>query len=486
MRYEKTTAYKNLFMAFFRDLRQSTMIRFASFALLMIFFFGLPAALVAAPVLKPVPFDILSDQESFTEEIWNRKDDILRGVEYSLSFLRTRQANKVYKRLEENGISRARVIWSLKRFRQLLENCSSSGIFHFYLSREFCLYRSVGWDGHGTIRFTGYFQPTYQASRLATEEYRYPIYRLPPDFKSWPKPHYARVALESYDGTGNFDGPLRGLELAWLKSRYEAFMIHVQGSAILEFEDGSQMPVGYAGNTNYRFVGFIKKCLVNKNKKISVEKFFRENPSELDRCLARNNRFIFFQENPTQDAIGSLGVPVIAECSIATDKKKMPAGALSLIRTPMPYFGPDGRLKLQKASRIVLDQDTGGAIKGPGRVDIFMGTGSEAGQKATSIFSKGELYYIVLNENYLQGFSRVDYLTLPNEPSSSGYYTPFGFEPIQKNTLDGTYPACQELAWNENKQSCFPYPWQYLSKLGEWRLNLFPEFVNRSLSSNFP
>jgi membrane-bound lytic murein transglycosylase A len=204
--------------------------------------------------------------------------------------------------------------------------------------------------------------------------------------------------LEGYDGRGNPGGLLAGYELAWLKNRYQAFMIHVQGSAILQLQDGTQMAVGYAANTDHGFVGFTKECLKHKPRSLSVKDYFINNPKQLDRCLAKNNRFIFFKQNPTPYPIGSLGVPVIPECSIATDKKVMPPGALSLIRAQIPYLGSDGSVKLQRTSRFVLDQDTGGAIKGPGRVDIFMGTGDVAARKAHHVYSNGELYYLILRD----------------------------------------------------------------------------------------
>ena len=97
---------------------------------------------------------------------------------------------------------------------------------------------------------------------------------------------------------------------------------------------------------------------------------------------------------------GSLGVPVVPECSIATDKGIMPPAAFGLIRARMPYQKKDGSFGLRPASRIVLDHDTGGAIKGPGRADIFMGTGPEAGKKARTVYYDGELYYFLLKDNW--------------------------------------------------------------------------------------
>ncbi|MDP8962990.1 MAG: MltA domain-containing protein, partial [Cyanobacteriota bacterium] len=124
--------------------------------------------------------------------------------------------------------------------------------------------------------------------------------------------------------------------------------------------------------------------------------YFRASPAELDRYLPRNPRFVFFKETYGAPAMGSIGVPVTAERSIATDKSLMPPGALALINTPIPYPNAAGQLESRMVNRYVLDQDTGGAIQGAGRVDIFMGTGPRAGDRAGLITGTGELYYLLL------------------------------------------------------------------------------------------
>jgi membrane-bound lytic murein transglycosylase A len=162
------------------------------------------------------------------------------------------------------------------------------------------------------------------------------------------------------------------------------------------------MTIGVAGKTNYPYVS-IGRELVNDGKfplealtLPIVINYFRTNPAERDRYLPRNQRFVFFQETYGAPATGSLGVPVTPERSIATDKSLMPPGALALIAAPIPYPNEAGELKSRMVNRYVLDQDTGGAILGAGRVDIFMGTGARAGDRAGLISGTGELYYLLL------------------------------------------------------------------------------------------
>lgn len=194
------------------------------------------------------------------------------------------------------------------------------------------------------------------------------------------------------------------MELVWLPDRLEAYLVHVQGSAQLELTDSSTMAIGYAGRTDYPYVSLGRE-LVNDGKfrleDLSlpvVIQYFRDHPAALDRYIPRNNRFVFFEETTRLSAIGSLGIPVTAARSIATDKSLMPPGALALIQTQIPYPNANGDLIPQFVSRYVLDQDTGGAIRGAGRVDIFMGTGDAAGDQAGRINHSGQLYYLLLNE----------------------------------------------------------------------------------------
>jgi membrane-bound lytic murein transglycosylase A len=124
--------------------------------------------------------------------------------------------------------------------------------------------------------------------------------------------------------------------------------------------------------------------------------FFEANPEALDDYIPKNQRFIFFRETSGGSPRGNLSVPVTAGVSIATDKELMPPGAMALIQVPLPQRQITGEWSSQPTSRLVLDQDTGGAIIGPGRVDLFVGSGAEAGELAGRINTTGRLYYLLL------------------------------------------------------------------------------------------
>jgi membrane-bound lytic murein transglycosylase A len=354
------------------------------------------AALPVTVPLTPVPVEQgwVDTRVGFDREVWDHRELFLKGMSDNLRYLESASAEAAYEKLKLGGLSRELIAQSLVRFKEILSSAESFDQFHQAVQDEFMLYRSEGRDGRGTVKFTGYFQPTYRASRRRTMEYQFPLYGMPANFSQWKAPHPTRVQLEGYDGKS---GLMRGHEVAWLRSRYEVFMVQIQGSALLRMTDGTEQAVGFAAGTNYPFRGVSKSFL--EERRISwneLRTYFASHPEELNRVMARNNRVIFFSLRPHPLPIGSLGVPVLPERAIATDKQVLPPGALGLISTRMPVVSRGGQMRITRASRIVLDQDTGKAITGAGRVDIFMGTGPEAQQKASSVFADGELYYLVL------------------------------------------------------------------------------------------
>ncbi|MEL7504380.1 MAG: MltA domain-containing protein [Cyanobacteria bacterium J06554_6] len=372
--------------------------------------------LLDAPTVDPVqvlePLDcILTAAASnpavrlgYDADFGEDRQALLQAIDHSLSYLNSEKAAEDYAEVEVPAFSRDRVRRSLVRFRQLVAQSHSAAELQTAVAAEFAFYRSVGNDGEGTVAFTGYFEPTYAASRVRTDEYRYPLYAEPADLDSWAEPHPTRAELEGTDGLQGVDGPLQGLELVWLRDRLEAFLVQVQGSARLQMTDGSIVSVGYAGRTNYDYTS-IGRALIDDGIVAEADlslpvllDYFQENPIALDEYLPRNDRFVFFKVTDGGPPTGNLSVPVTAGRSIATDKSIMPPGALAIIALEMPERDVTGEWGTVPMSRYVLDQDTGGAIRGAGRVDIFVGTGTAAGEQAGLINTTGELYYLLLRE----------------------------------------------------------------------------------------
>lgn len=327
---------------------------------------------------------------------------LLASIDNSLRYLQTPTAARIYANYPIKEITLDRVRLSVQRFRQLVVKSKNPNQLQAAVRREFDFYQSVGNDGRGTVKFTAYYTPVYRASRTRTDEYKYPLYALPPDLNQWPKPHPTRLDLEGADGLLGDKSRLRGSELFWFRNRFDAYMIHIQGSAQLLLADGSRTGVGYAGATDYPWTSIGRELL--KDGKVSrdeltmpgIIRFFNRNPEEMNNYLPRWERFIFFRDKSDEPPRGSTGVPVTAERSIATDKSLMPPGALALVNTRLPYLTGNGSLEYRRTSRYVMDQDTGSAIRGPGRVDYYMGTGDVAGDRAGVTGGNGELYYLLL------------------------------------------------------------------------------------------
>ncbi len=350
------------------------------------------------PVIEESPL-------GFDDQLWGKTGDkaaLLKSIDHSLRYLETPAAVKAYQNYPVQSISRDRVRRSLTRFRQLVTTSNSAAQLQAAVKREFVFYQSIGNDNRGTVKFTGYYEPIYQASRKQTAEFKYPLYKAPADFNNWRDPQPERVQLEGTDGLQGAMGPLAGNEIFWMRDRFEAILVQIQGSAELNLTDGSKTTVGFAGGTNFAYTSIGKelakdgKVLPSQLSLPGIIRYFRENPKELDVYIPRYKRFIFMKETFKGEAMGSINVPVTPDRSIATDKSMMPPGALALVHTELPYPGRGRSIEQKLVSRYVLDQDTGSAITGPGRVDYFMGTGKLAGDRAGVTGGPGQLYYLLL------------------------------------------------------------------------------------------
>jgi membrane-bound lytic murein transglycosylase A len=362
------------------------------------------------PALEPINLETVCTPQNclgLDEQLWGKQGDkqaLLSSIDNSLRYLATNKAIAIYQTYPIKGITLNRVQRSLLRFRQLVVSSQSAAELQAAVRREFVFYQSVGNDGKGTVKFTAYYEPVYTASRVRTSVYKYPLYRLPADFQNWPKPHPKRIDLEGKNGLLGDKSKLRGLELLWFSNRLDPYMVHIQGSAQIKLTNGRRTSVGYAGGTDYAWTSIGKELAKDGKLPLSgltmpkLITYFRQHPKELSNYLPRWERFVFFAETNGTPATGSILVPVTAERSIATDKSLMPPGALALIINSFPYPTNGGKLESRLVNRFVLDQDTGSAIKGPGRVDYFMGSGELAGDRAGISGGNGLLFYLLLKE----------------------------------------------------------------------------------------
>ena len=305
------------------------------------------------------------------------------------------------------GITHKQAVDSLIAFRNLVMSVESAEALQEGILASFDVYQSVGCDDRGTVLFTGYYQPIFDGSLQRTDVYRYPLYKLPPDLVKDDEglclgrrlsdgrmvPYPMRRELETGDD-------LDGLELVYLKDKFDAYICHVQGSARIRLPDGTECEVGYAGKNAgaYASVGRLLlgdgKIRAEEYSLDAIRRHFRAHPDEIDTYCRQNESFIFFRET-SGGPYGSLNVPVTAYRTLATDKSVFPRGCLAYAVTTVPVR--EGAVLIGRPfCAFMLDQDTGGAIRAAGRADIYLGIGEEAGQIAGWTTGVGKLYYLFL------------------------------------------------------------------------------------------
>ena len=244
--------------------------------------------------------------------------------------------------------------------------------------------------------FTGYFEPELKGSLTRTPDYRWPLYRKPPEVKPGARWH-TRAEIEE---KGLLAG--RGLEIAWVDDPVDAFFLQIQGSGRVSLPDGGKLRLGYGGRNghDYRSVGneLVRRGLFQSHEVSAgtIRRWVRENPEEGARLLRHNPSFIFFREvNDVPSSAGPLGAmnrSVTALRSIAVDPAFVELGAPVWIET-------GGKNPLH---RLMIAQDTGSAIKGAQRADIFFGTGAEAGRAAGRVRDPGRMIVLLPVEAALE------------------------------------------------------------------------------------
>ncbi|MBN1974143.1 MAG: MltA domain-containing protein [Sedimentisphaerales bacterium] len=330
--------------------------------------------------------------------------DLRTAVNNSLNYLGKPSSKEFF---PSGQISHAQVVNSLKAFAKLLDSGLSLKELNDAITKQFDVYMSVGCDDMGTVLFTGYYTPIFDGSLTRTERFRYPLYKAPEDLVKSSSGEIlgrrgANGQITKYPSRQEISssGMLKGSELVWLSDPFEVYVAHVQGSAKIRLPDGDLITIGYAANNGHEYHG-ISQELVNDGKipsdQVSLAAmidFFKKNPSQIDMYLNKNPRFVFFRREEGQP-MGSINEPVIAKRSIATDKSIFPRGALTFITTKLPKE-ENGVIVKRIYNGFALDQDTGGAIRAPGRCDVYMGQGDTAGKLAGQIRQEGKLYYLFL------------------------------------------------------------------------------------------
>lgn len=361
---------------------------------------------------------------------FNTKDAALvTALESSLLWYNIPSTQKFF---PSNDISHNQAQVSVFAFREVLAASKSAAEFQAKLRAEFDTYESVGWDNNGVVFYTGYYTPIFTASRTRTDRFKYPLYKRPADLVSDPmtgeiKGRKVGDSIVKYPTRKEIEtNPaalgLAGNELVWLENKLDVYIIQVNGSTQLKLTDGGTLLVGYAGNNGYDYnsIGklLVKDGKISKNKVSlpTIRSYFQAHPNELDGYLNQNDRFVFLMEYKGDIwPAGSLGFKVTPRRSLATDKSIFPRGAVTMVKTEVPTSAAAG--SQAKFEQLMLDQDTGGAIRAPGRADIYMGIGEQAEAIAGQQAAEGQLYYFFLKSDRVKSWA--DQMQKKAAPSAS-------------------------------------------------------------------
>jgi membrane-bound lytic murein transglycosylase A len=269
-------------------------------------------------------------------------------------------------------------------------------------------------NGDAIGRFTGYYEPLLRGSRRRRGKYRVPLHRRPPDLvtvelsKFLDDARGRRLAgrvvknkLQPYDTRAEIvGGSLRGkkLELVWLDDPVDAFFVQVQGSGRVRLESGEEIRVGYAATNGHRYTA-IGRVLIAEGHLTretvsmqSIRAYLEAHPERADEVMNQNLSYVFFDFVAGDGPIGSQGVALTAERSMAIDRNFIPQSAPLWLDTVAPVAGADGEQPLR---RLVIAQDTGGAILGPVRGDVYWGGDDTAADVAGRMKSVGR-YFLLL------------------------------------------------------------------------------------------
>ena len=279
------------------------------------------------------------------------------------------------------------------------------------LRDRFRIYRASADDGTGKTVITGYYEAEIPVTKAPDETHKYPVLLKPADLvKTTPAMgtdfdygrydeagklvrHYSRAEIHA----GRLSG--QGLELVWSAHPSQIMLLQIQGSGVLRFPDGDYIRAGFDGANGHPFRS-VQKILIDCGEIPGMSfkdfiKYLSAQGLREERLADLNPRYIFFKRRP-KDSLpyGAIGRTLTAGRSIAVDPKYVPLGLFGLLKSKRPVAQGDG-LAFKDFNRFISTHDTGSAIRGPGRVDLYWGTGPVAETEASSMKAPGELYLFI-------------------------------------------------------------------------------------------
>jgi membrane-bound lytic murein transglycosylase A len=347
-------------------------------------------------------------------------DDLKLAVSRSLSYLDSLNSLHPGKKIFFGGEERpaGEIRATLSRFEDLLLQETDPDRFRLELRRHFDLFRLDIPERAEPLLVTGYYEPTLEARRLRSDDFPFPVYERPEDLLTVNLENFSkrfkgeRVAgrlsgrevvpyftRREIDYEGRLAG--RGLEILWTNDRLKLFFMQIQGSGQAVLEDGTMVKLRYQGVNGHPYFPIGRELVrrgVLKPEEVSLQsiyEYLKANPAEQEAILNLNPSYVFFQE-AQGGPYGNLNVPLTPGRSVAMDQRIFPAGGLAWLSAVKPALDSRGNINYWAAmNRWVTIQDTGGAIKGPGRLDFFWGGGGEAEMAAGHLRHGGTIYLLL-------------------------------------------------------------------------------------------
>lgn len=272
-------------------------------------------------------------------------------------------------------------------------------------------------DGSDQGMITGYYEPKLYGSRTRTKRFRYPLYAAPDDLltidlgEAYPQlkdlrlrgrlqgkrvvPYYNRGEIDAKSTSASHANALNAHVLFWVDNAVELFFLQIQGSGRIELPDGELVKVGYADQNGYPYVSIGRKLVETGELKLEdasmqgIKNWGEKNPDKLPALLAQNPSYVFFRELPDglSAPVGALGVPLTGEYSLAVDARTIPLGAPIFLATTYPNDSAP-------LNRLMMAQDTGGAIRGAVRADFFWGFGETPATQAGKMKQQGRMWVL--------------------------------------------------------------------------------------------
>lgn len=313
----------------------------------------------------------------------------------------------------------AHLIRSLGDFRRLIQSSPSDGELNRIIRNRYRVYRAAGSNPANEVLFTGYYEPLLEGSRKASAQFPVPIHGRPADLVeidlSLFAPDLAGRRIQGRYTNGSVlpyptRGEIRQLDdfntlappVAWLKDEVDLLTLQIQGSGKVRFEDGNVQRIQFDSSNGrpYRSIG---RRLIDQGRIAAqdmsmpaIRSYLQQHPDQLADILDQNPRYIFFKKADGGPR-GALGVPLTPMRSLAVDQGLFPSAALAFFSTRFPHVNDQGVIEhWESFSSFALAQDAGSAIKGPGRVDLFVGAGPKSEAAAGHLKHPGRLHFLVL------------------------------------------------------------------------------------------